>query len=82
MKSVEKMKDKKEMVLYHGSGNNYDNPTLKYSRKDIDFGKCYYLTPSLITAKKWACTKEEAYIYKYKLNIEINHQMIIKNMMF
>jgi len=28
MKSVEKMKDKKEMVLYHGSGNNYDNPIL------------------------------------------------------
>ncbi|CAI3508055.1 DUF3990 domain-containing protein [Enterococcus cecorum] len=41
------------MILYHGSFVIVDNPDLKHSRENLDFGKGFYLTPIYEQAKNW-----------------------------
>ena len=41
------------MILYHGSVVIVDNPDLKHSRENLDFGKGFYLTPIYEQAKNW-----------------------------
>ncbi len=56
--------------LYHGSGFDYETPSLEKSRETLDFGEGYYLTTDEIMSKKWASNKDNSYLYKYSLDIE------------
>jgi len=42
------------MKLYHGSYIAVEKPDLKFSRKRMDFGKGFYVTPIKSQAKHWA----------------------------
>lgn len=45
-------------ILYHGSNAIVEHPLVNISRKDLDFGPGFYLTPMYEQAKKWAvCIK-------------------------
>lgn len=44
------------MTLYHGSYVMVEKPDLKHSRKNVDFGSGFYLTPIYSQAQKW-CEK-------------------------
>lgn len=41
------------MILYHGSYIKIENPDLKHSRDNVDFGKGFYVTPIYEQAIKW-----------------------------
>ncbi len=41
------------MILYHGSYLEIDEPDLKHSRPNVDFGKGFYTTPLREQAVKW-----------------------------
>ena len=40
------------MILYHGSYLEIKSPDLEHSRKNVDFGCGFYLTPILRTGRK------------------------------
>ncbi len=42
------------MIVYHGSNIKVDKPDLLHSRKNVDFGPGFYVTPIYEQAKKWA----------------------------
>jgi len=42
------------MILYHGSYVEIKEPSLSFSRDNLDFGKGFYVTPIWEQAKKWA----------------------------
>lgn len=44
------------MILYHGSYLEIKSPDLEHSRKNLDFGCGFYLTPIYEQAVKW-CEK-------------------------
>lgn len=44
------------MILYHGSSVEVSNPDLLHSRKNVDFGCGFYVTPLYEQAAKW-CQK-------------------------
>ena len=44
------------MILYHGSYLEIKSPDLEHSRKNVDFGCGFYLTPIYEQAVKW-CEK-------------------------
>lgn len=44
------------MILYHGSYLEIKYPDLEHSRKNVDFGCGFYLTPIYEQAVKW-CEK-------------------------
>ena len=41
------------MILYHGSFVAVNQPDLVHSRKNVDFGKGFYVTPIFEQAEKW-----------------------------
>ena len=41
------------MILYHGSNSEVRQPDLLHSRKNIDFGAGFYMTPIYEQAVKW-----------------------------
>ena len=41
------------MILYHGSFVVVNQPDLVHFRKNVDFGKGFYVTPIFEQAKKW-----------------------------
>ena len=41
------------MILYHGSYLAVDQPDLRHSRSNVDFGKGFYTTPLREQAEKW-----------------------------
>lgn len=41
------------MILYHGSYVEVNKPDLSYSRRNVDFGRGFYVTPIEEQAKKW-----------------------------
>ncbi len=41
------------MIVYHGSFVIVDNPDLKHSRPNVDFGKGFYVTPIYEQTEKW-----------------------------
>ncbi len=60
------------MIVYHGSNSEIEKPDLEHSRKKVDFGVGFYVTPLLEQAEKW-CVKykekgEPAIISSYTLN--------------
>lgn len=42
------------MILYHGSYISIETPDLNHSRKNVDFGAGFYVTPIYDQAKKWS----------------------------
>ncbi len=44
------------MILYHGSFVVVAQPDLVHSRRNVDFGKGFYVTPIYEQAEKW-CSK-------------------------
>ena len=42
------------MFLYHGSNLEVKEPSLKYSRNSLDFGRAFYTTTDFGQAEKWA----------------------------
>lgn len=42
------------MIVYHGSFVEVPNPDILHSRKTVDFGQGFYLTPIYEQAKKWS----------------------------
>lgn len=44
------------MKLYHGSNIEIQTPDLSHSRKNVDFGRGFYVTPIYDQAEKW-CKK-------------------------
>ncbi len=44
------------MIVYHGSNIEIKKPDLEHSRKKVDFGVGFYVTPLLEQAEKW-CSK-------------------------
>ncbi len=60
------------MILYHGSYVEVNKPDLSYSRRNVDFGRGFYVTPIEEQAEKW-CGKfvrrgQDGFISKYQLN--------------
>lgn len=41
------------MIVYHGSYVAVPNPDLQHSRKGVDFGQGFYVTPLYEQAQKW-----------------------------
>ena len=64
------------MLVYHGSIQKVEDASIKYSRKNMDFGCGFYVTKIKKQAKIWAqrkkliLNKKTAYINIYELNKE------------
>ena len=64
------------MLVYHGSYCKIENPDIKYSRKNLDFGKGFYVTGLKEQAIKWAKiikirnNADKCFLNKYNLDIE------------
>ena len=61
---------KKELTLYHGSGEIVETPIYGYGKPHNDYGMGFYCTEDDELAKEWACpVLENGYLNKYKLDI-------------
>ncbi len=63
------------MILYHGSNMPVPKPDLRHSRKRVDFGPGFYLTPLPEQARTW-CQKylrrgERGFVSRYRLDESI-----------
>lgn len=61
-----------DIVLYHGSPNAVVNPTYGLGKDNHDYGKCFYLTPSIELAKEWSVSSygiKKGYVHQYILNL-------------
>lgn len=65
------------ILLYHGSGQYFEQPDIEKGRDFVDFGKGFYLTTYQQQAQKWAFQKLSphdagavAYIYMYRFDLE------------
>lgn len=56
-------------IIYHASKNGIDNLTYDGSRSDCDFGKGFYLTRLLSSAKSFIETTLYSSIYTFSFNI-------------
>ncbi len=71
------------MIVYHGSKEIVNNPDIYHSRKRVDFGPGFYVTP-LHNQAKDLCTRftssgEDAYISTYSLDdgiFESNYKVL------
>lgn len=63
-----------KIKLYHGSNKVIKNPSYNFSNSDNDYGKGFYLTPSITLAKEWSALrsygKTEGYSNEYLLDTE------------
>lgn len=50
------------VTLYHGTTSAFDVPDLSKSRKGMDFGAGFYLTPNRNSAERWA--EKKSYLKK------------------
>jgi hypothetical protein len=66
----EELKNKNEIVLYHGSKYGIDEIKFDGSREDCDFGKGFYLSKSLSSAISFVNTQTNSCVYAFKLNIK------------
>lgn len=72
------------MILYHGSYLEVANPDLSHSRRDVDFGCGFYVTPIHAQAVKW-CSKfkrrgKDGIISRYKF--DVSQEMGLKILKF
>ena len=64
------------MIVYHGSNMEVATPFVHLGRKNLDFGKGFYVTTLQEQAKRWAETivrlrpRGTAIINKYELDYE------------
>lgn len=60
------------MIVYHGSYLEIDKPDVSYSRKAVDFGKGFYVTPIKEQAVKWSARfkrrKGKSIVSSYELD--------------
>lgn len=60
------------MIVYHGSFVEVPQPDVVHSRKSVDFGAGFYVTPLYQQAKSWAdkfrSRKKSAVVSRYELN--------------
>ena len=47
------------MIVYHGSLEIVRNPDISHSLRNLDFGKCFYVTSVREQAEKWAARKAD-----------------------
>ena len=70
------------MIVYHGSFCSVDKPDIFHSRKNVDFGKAFYVTPIFEQAHKWskrfADKGLDGYIYSFEFDERIAKQFKIK----
>lgn len=66
------------MLLYHGSHQIVEVPSLAYSRENTDFGQGFYTTTSFEQAEKWARIKKdrERAEYGYVSTYEIDESLL------
>lgn len=58
-------------ILYHGSKDIIEKPTLKGGKETNDYGYGFYCTESIELANEWACPdSNDGYANKYELNME------------
>lgn len=70
------------VLLYHGSGQYFEQPDLEKTRGFLDFGRGFYLTTYLRQAQDWALRKlrpsdigTRAYIYEYQFDSERQREL-------
>jgi hypothetical protein len=57
-------------ILYHGSKEIIENPTLKGGKETNDYGYGFYCTESIELANEWACPdNNDGYANKYELEM-------------
>ena len=57
-------------ILYHGSKEIIENPTLKGGKETNDYGDGFYCTESIELANEWACPdNNDGYANKYELDM-------------
>ena len=57
-------------ILYHGSKEIIENPTLKGGKETNDYGYGFYCTESIELANEWACPdNNDGYANKYELDM-------------
>lgn len=63
------------MIVYHGSFTEVKSPDIVHSRKAVDFGPGFYVTPIYEQAKKWAekfgHRGKAMVVSEYELNDEV-----------
>lgn len=63
------------MIVYHGSYLEILFPDINYSRKNVDFGKGFYVTPIKEQAQKWASRfnrqMSTAIVSRYELDMKL-----------
>lgn len=64
------IKDKNEVVLYHGSKYGINEITFDGSREDCDFGKGFYLSEHLSSSISFVHSQNNSSIYAFKLNLK------------
>ncbi len=63
----------KKIILYHGTSDEFINPTYGKGEKKHDYGQGFYLTPIIDLAKEWAVckpTNSNGFVHKYELDID------------
>lgn len=59
------------MILYHGTDVIIKHPSSQKGRRDVDFGKGFYLTEDKRMAQKWACNKMNSIVNMYEANLSL-----------
>jgi len=61
---------KNKLVLYHGSREIIEKPSLQKSNPQNDYGKGFYCTESIELAREWACaTTDNGYVNSYTIDV-------------
>lgn len=64
------IKDKNEVILYHGSKYGIDEITCDGSREDCDFGRGFYLSEHLSSSISFVHSHVDSSIYAFKLELK------------
>ncbi|MBP5230556.1 MAG: DUF3990 domain-containing protein [Clostridia bacterium] len=63
------------MEVFHGSFTKVDKPDLSFSRKTLDFGTGFYVTPvreqAVSWAMRWLCRNRPAIVNRYVFHDEL-----------
>lgn len=65
---------REEITLYHASNLKVECPDLNHSKRAMDFGRGFYLTPNMAMARKYrksSCLN--VYTFKSEENLKIKH---------
>lgn len=60
-----------KIVVYHGSTEIVEKPSLLQARKNNDYGPGFYCTYDMEMAKEWACkNNSDGFVNKYEIDID------------